>query len=60
MNCDGRVDFFDIDPFVVALTGFAAYQNNQPGCNWYNADCNRDDAVNFFDIDPFVVLLSSK
>lgn len=58
LNCDGEVNFFDIDPFVVALTGFAAYQDNQPGCNWYNADCNVDDHVDFFDIDPFVVLLA--
>ena len=26
MNCDGAVNSFDIDPFVLALTNPAAYQ----------------------------------
>jgi hypothetical protein len=47
----------DISPFVLALTGRAAYEAAYPGCLWVNADCNGDDAVNFADINPFLALL---
>jgi hypothetical protein len=52
-NCDGRLDFFDIDPFVLALFDLPAYQAAFPACAG-NADVNGDGGVNFFDIDPFV------
>ena len=58
LNCDGNVNFADINPFVLALTGQAAYQAAFPGCNWLNADCNGDGQVNFADINPFVACLS--
>lgn len=58
-NCDGSVNFFDIDPFVLALTGESAYEQAYPTCNYLNADTNCDGSVNFFDIDPFVVCLTS-
>lgn len=58
LNCDGVVDFGDINPFVIALTGYDAYRAAFPACRWLNADCNGDDAVNFADINPFVALLS--
>jgi hypothetical protein len=58
LNCDGSVDFNDIDPFVLALSGQAAYYAVWPNCNWLNADCNQDGNVNFDDIDPFVALLT--
>jgi len=58
LNCDGKVNFDDIDPFVLALGGQAAYCAVWPKCNWLNADCNGDGTVNFDDIDPFVALLS--
>lgn len=58
LNCDGRVDFDDIDPFVLALTGRAAYEAKYPNCNWLSADCNCDGTVDFNDIDPFVALLT--
>lgn len=57
MNCDGNVDFFDIDPFVVALTGEAAYVAQYPNCEYLHADVNNDGVSNFFDIDPFVNVL---
>ncbi len=57
-NCDGVVNAFDIDPFVLALTDPAAYGAAQPGCNLLSADCNGDGEVNAFDIDPFVELLA--
>ena len=58
MNCDGIVNFADISPFIVALSGQAGYQAAYPNCNWYNADCSGDGVVNFADINPFVALLS--
>ncbi len=58
MNCDGVVDFDDINAFVVALSGQAAYEAAYPDCYWMNADCNGDGLVNFDDIDPFVGLIS--
>lgn len=58
LNCDGQVDFFDIDPFVLALTDPAGYAEQYPDCNPVNADCNRDGLVDFFDIDSFVALIA--
>lgn len=56
-NCDGRVDFFDIDPFILALFDPAAYLAAFPHCGLDNADASLDGSVNFFDIDPFLALL---
>ncbi len=58
LNCDGTVDFFDIDPFVLAVTDPAGYAAEYPDCNFMLADCNGDGAVDFFDIDPFVALVT--
>jgi hypothetical protein len=58
MNCDGAINFDDIDPFVLALTGQAAYEAQYPDCNWLNADCNGDGLVDFDDIDGFVAVLA--
>ncbi len=58
MNCDGVVDFDDIDPFVLALNGQAGYEAAFPNCVYVNADCNNDQAVNFDDIEAFVALLT--
>lgn len=63
-NCDGAVDFFDIDAFVAALTGEAAWQSfltnsgYATDCPYSNNDANGDGGVDFFDIDPFVTLLT--
>ncbi len=57
-NCDGRVDFDDIDPFVVALGGQAAYEAAYPFCRWDNADCDNSGSVDFDDIDALVAALS--
>ena len=64
LNCDARVSFADINPFVLALTDFAAWQHtfgslSGPGCPDANADANHDGAVNFSDINPFVAMLTS-
>lgn len=53
-NCDGSVDFGDIDPFVTALTSQSDYESQYPDCEYLNADMNGDGAVDFADIDPFV------
>jgi hypothetical protein len=58
MNCDGVVDFDDIDPFVQGLTSAAAYEADHPHCPFTNRDVNNDGVVNFDDIDPFVAALS--
>ena len=60
LNCDGVVNFGDIDPFVLALTDAAAYATIFPECDILNADINGDGSVNFGDIDPFVALLTGE
>ena len=60
VNCDGVVDFDDIDPFVAALgcsDGDPSCWN--PTCPWINADCNGDELVDFDDIDAFVALMGT-
>ncbi len=54
LNCDGVVDFLDINPFVLALTDPAAYAQAYPNCDILEADANCDGLVNFDDINPFV------
>jgi len=64
LNCDGAVDVFDIDPFILALTSafdeppFAGYLAAYPDCDPRLADVNGDGLVNVFDIDPFVAALT--
>ncbi len=58
LNCDGLVNAFDIDPFVLALTDAAAYALAYPDCDYMLADINGDGLVNAFDIDPFVQVLT--
>ncbi len=58
VNCDGLVNSFDIDPFVLALTNPAGYAAAYPHCSHLQADVNGDGVVNSFDIDPFVLLLT--
>ena len=57
-NCDGRVDFGDINPFVLALSDFNAWRTQFPNCPVANPDVNGDGHVDFGDINPFVALLS--
>ena len=59
LNCDGHVDFDDINPFVAALVGRAGYESLQPSCRWYNGDCSGDGSVDFDDINSFVSCLVS-
>ena len=58
-NCDGAVNAFDIDPFVVALADRTTWEATF-SCDYLCAnDINCDGMVNAFDIDPFVVCLAS-
>ncbi len=59
LNCDGHVDFGDINPFVLALTNPAAYQAAFPNCPFDNRDINADGKFDFGDINPFVSLLTN-
>lgn len=58
LNCDGVVDHFDIDPFVLALVDPAGYQQQFPDCDRRNGDANGDGQVNNFDINAFIALLT--
>jgi hypothetical protein len=57
LDCDGRVSFFDIEPFIAALLDAEAYDAAYPTCNRANADVNRDGSVDFFDVDAFIAAL---
>lgn len=54
MNCDGLLNNFDIDPFVLALTDPESYGTEYPGCSLLIGDMNLDGVFNNFDIDLFV------
>jgi hypothetical protein len=58
LNCDGQLNAFDIDPFVLALTDPNGYAAAYPDCDRVLADCNCDGSVDAFDIDPFVQCLT--
>jgi hypothetical protein len=58
LNCDGAVDFDDINPFVLALSDPAGYAQQYPNCDILTGDCDADGDVDFDDINPFVALLS--
>jgi hypothetical protein len=60
LNCDGLLNAFDIDPFVLALTDPVGYAAAHSDCDFMLADVNGDGAVNAFDIDPFVGLLTQR
>ena len=58
VNCDGSVNFGDIDPFVLLITAPTDYANAYPDCDPETGDVNGDGLVNFGDIDPFVATLT--
>lgn len=57
-DCDGDVDFDDIDPFI-ALIGCPGGAGCDGPCAWQSADVDQDGDVDFDDIDPFVTVLGS-
>lgn len=60
-NCSGSLNAFDIDPFVAAVNGRAAWEAffapNEPPCPYGVNDINGDCLVNDDDVDPFVARL---
>ncbi|MFG0285352.1 MAG: hypothetical protein ACF8R7_13115 [Phycisphaerales bacterium JB039] len=58
MNCDGRIDGFDLDPFTLAVSDPAAFAAQYPGCPRLRADVNGDDLVDERDIEPMLKLLA--
>ncbi len=58
-NCDGTIDFFDIDPFLLSLFNPAAYTAANCGGSLCAADIDCNGGVDFFDIDPFLTCLFS-
>ena len=57
MDCNGVLNSFDLDPFVLAVMNPAGYEAAYPDCNILNADVNGDGSVNTFDIDTFSDIL---
>jgi predicted extracellular nuclease len=51
-NCDGIIDFDDINAFVAAMSGGTP-------CSAENCDVNNDGVIDFDDINPFVEALST-
>ena len=64
LDCNGILNMFDIDPFVLALTsaasGFEMYSATWPDCDPTLADANGDGFVNGLDVDAFVALLTAE
>jgi hypothetical protein len=60
LNCDGHVNFGDINPFVLILSDRDEWQATYPCCPAGNGDINADGGVNFGDINPFVALLATQ
>jgi hypothetical protein len=63
VNCDGAVNFGDINPFVLYLSNFAVWQQTFAACPPQNGDINGDGTYgqgSFGDINPFVMLLSGR
>ncbi len=58
MDCNGQVDFDDIDLLVEAL-GYPGGSGWPHPCPWLNGDCNGDGNVNFDDIDAFVARIGA-
>ena len=57
LNCDGRFDGGDIDPFFLALGDPMAYAEQFPTCDPLLGDLSRDGRLDGGDIDPFFACL---
>ncbi len=58
VDCSGRIDFDDINAFVLALAAPAGYAAAYPACDIVTADCDASGQVDFDDIAAFVALLA--
>lgn len=59
MNCDGLVDAFDIEPFILALLNPGQYAIDYPNCDIEAGDLNSDMLIDAFDIEPFIAAVLS-
>jgi hypothetical protein len=59
-NCDGTINGYDIDAFVLAITSPDTHRSTYPSCAPGLADANGDGTIDGYDIDPFVDILLSK
>ena len=63
-NCDGAVNWRDIDFFVAAMNDnsvawLAMFGPDAPTCPFWNNDVNADGTVNWRDIDPLVGVMNT-
>jgi hypothetical protein len=60
LNCDGQINFGDINPFVQYLSNHAGWLMTYPGCLPTNGDINCDGTYgqeSLGDINPFIWLM---
>lgn len=57
LNCDGLVNNYDIDPFVLAVTSPGLYALEYPDCDILAGDMNHDGHVTYGDIGGFVAAI---
>lgn len=57
MNCDGQVNFGDVNAFTLAVSNPAGYHQQYPNCNILNGDINGDGFTNIGDVNALVALL---
>lgn len=58
MNGDGEIDFFDIEPFIMALTDPMTYDATFPQVDRIcTGDINGNGTLNNMDVQPFIELL---
>jgi hypothetical protein len=58
MNCDGLANVNDVNAFITACYGRAAYEAQYPYCNWLNGVCNSDGTVNVSDTNCFIQIIN--
>lgn len=58
MNCDGTINPFDIDGFMLAISDPGDYPLSYPNCDMNLADIDGNGTINPFDIGPFLDLLN--
>ncbi len=59
LNCDGYVDFGDIEPFRLALEDPNAYWESYPECDRWLADINYDERIDEDDVPLFWDLIGA-
>ncbi len=61
-NCDGAINWRDIDFLLAAMTSEAEWVGLFTGdrtCGYSNCDANADTAVDWLDINPFIALMNT-